>query len=85
MQVCKNVMNLQQVSPSQRNRKVDKGWKPFNYKIYVRLTLDTKLLKWILMGPKFAHWNVAENGSHISFDREPNVYERGLYYCLSYF
>ena len=67
------------------------GWKIVdskqleNYKKYVRLTLDTKLLKWILMGPKFAHWNVAENGSHISFDREPNVYERGLYYCLSYF
>ena len=62
------------------------GWKIVdskqleNYKKYVRLTLDTKLLKWILMGPKFAHWNVAENGSHISFDREPNVYERGLYY-----
>jgi len=37
------------------------------------------------MGPKFAHWNVAENGSHIIFDREPNIYERGLYYCLSFF
>jgi len=68
-----------------------KGWKIIcqkqlqNYKKYVKLSLDTKLLKWILMGPKFAHWNVAENGSHISFEREPNVYERGLYYCLSFF
>ena len=68
-----------------------KGWKIIdqnqlqNYKKYVKLSLDTKLLKWILMGPKFAHWNVAENGSHILFEREPNVYERGLYYCLSFF
>ena len=67
------------------------GWKIINekqldnYKKYVKLSLDNKLLKWILMGPKFAHWNVAENGSHIIFDREPNVYERGLYYCLSFF
>jgi len=67
------------------------GWKIINqteldkYKKYVKLSLDPKLLKWILMGPKFAHWNVAENGSHISFEREPNVYERGLYYCLAFF
>lgn len=67
------------------------GWKIVNgnqlenYKKYVKLTLDRRLLKWILMGPKFAHWNVAENGSHISFERKPNLYERGLYYCLSYF
>jgi UDP-MurNAc hydroxylase len=67
------------------------GWKIVdtqqvtNYAKYVKLSLDTRLLKWILMGPKFAHWNVAENGSHIIFEREPNVYERGLYYCLSFF
>lgn len=56
-----------------------------NYEKFVKLTLDIKLLKWILMGPKFAHWNVAENGSHILFERKPNIYERGLYYCLSFF
>jgi len=67
------------------------GWKIINenqlkdYLKFVKLSLDIKLLKWILMGPKFGHWNVAENGSHILFEREPNVYERGLYYCLSFF
>jgi UDP-MurNAc hydroxylase len=67
------------------------GWKIINenqlkdYLKFVKLSLDVKLLKWILMGPKFGHWNVAENGSHILFEREPNVYERGLYYCLSFF
>ena len=56
-----------------------------NYKKHVKLSLDTRLLKWILSGPKYAHWNVAENGSHITFERKPNVYERGLYYCLAFF
>ena len=67
------------------------GWEIINHKIvhkykkYVKLSLDTRLLKWILSGPKYAHWNVAENGSHITFERKPNVYERGLYYCLAFF
>ena len=67
------------------------GWKIINqknihdYKKHVKLSLDTRLLKWILSGPKYAHWNVAENGSHITFERKPNVYERGLYYCLAFF
>ena len=67
------------------------GWKIINqksihdYKKYVKLSLDTRLLKWILSGPTHAHWNVAENGSHITFERKPNVYERGLYYCLAFF
>ena len=67
------------------------GWKIINqksihdYKKYVKLSLDTRLLKWILLGPAHAHWNVAENGSHITFERKPNVYERGLYYCLAFF
>ena len=56
-----------------------------DYKKYVKLSLDTRLLKWILLGPVHAHWNVAENGSHITFERKPNVYERGLYYCLAFF
>jgi len=67
------------------------GWKIIkqknidNYKNYVKLSLDTRLLKWILSGPRYAHWNVAENGSHITFERTPNTYERGLYYCLAFF
>ena len=54
-------------------------------KKYVIYDVDSKLLKRILKGPKYAHWNNAEIGSHIKFERNPEKYERGLYYCLSYF
>jgi UDP-MurNAc hydroxylase len=56
-----------------------------NFEKFVKLTLDKKLLKWLLQGPRYAYWGTAENGSHIIFEREPNVYERGLYYALSFF
>jgi len=59
--------------------------KSHEIKNYVKMDLDLRLLKWILDGPKFAVWNNAEIGSHIKFDRKPDKYERGLYYCLSYF
>jgi UDP-MurNAc hydroxylase len=52
---------------------------------YVKISLDNRLLMRILSGPKNAHWNNAEIGSHLTFERNPNHYERGLYYCLSYF
>ena len=55
------------------------------FKKYVRISLDSKLLMRILSGPKNAHWNNAEIGSHLTFERKPDNYERGLYYCLSYF
>lgn len=55
----------------------------FDY--YVQFTVNPKLLKWILKGPKFAHWNNAEIGSHIKFNRYPNIFERGVYHCMSYF
>ena len=33
------------------------------------------------MGPKYAHWNNAEIGSHITFYRKPDsLYERGMHY-----
>ena len=54
-------------------------------KNFVKMELDLRLLKWILDGPKFAVWNNAEIGSHIQFSRNPDKYERGLYYSLSYF
>lgn len=54
-------------------------------KNFIKMSLDRKLLKRILSGPKMAHWNVAENCSHIEFERNPDVYERGIYYCLSFF
>ncbi len=52
---------------------------------YIKIFLDSRLLKRILQGPKHAHWNNAEGGSHLKFDRFPNIYERGLYHALSYF
>lgn len=51
---------------------------------YLRLTLDNRLLLRILKGPKFAHWNNASIGSHISFDRSQDRYDRGLHYCLNF-
>jgi UDP-MurNAc hydroxylase len=52
---------------------------------HVIYELDFKLLKRILSGPRYAHWNNAEVGSHIMFSRNPDVYERGLYYSMNYF
>ena len=56
-----------------------------NEQKYVKIFLDSRLLKRILQGPNHAHWNNAEGGSHLRFDRFPNIYERGLYHALSYF
>ena len=52
---------------------------------YVSYKLDYKLLLRILKGPKYAHWNNAEIGSHILFSRRPEIYERGLYFSMNYF
>lgn len=49
---------------------------------WLSLETDPRLLAWLLQGPKHAHWNNAEVGSHIVYDRRPDVYERGLHYCL---
>ena len=55
----------------------------FRPRVFVRLL--GILLKRILMGPKYGHWNLAEGGSHIRFYREPDIYERGIHYCMNYF
>jgi UDP-MurNAc hydroxylase len=52
---------------------------------YLLLSVPTKLLKRILLGPKYAHWNNAEIGSFITYYRSPDVYNREIYYCLNYF
>lgn len=54
-------------------------------KQYVIYSLDLRLLNRILKGPKYAHWNNAEVGSHIVFERKPNIYERGLYHAMCFF
>ncbi len=52
---------------------------------FVSYEVDFKLLLRILKGPRYAHWNNAEIGSHIQFARNPEVYERALYFCMNYF
>lgn len=52
---------------------------------FISIETDVRLLYWLLQGPKKAHWNNAEIGSHIQFRRIPNIYERGLMYCLNFF
>jgi UDP-MurNAc hydroxylase len=52
---------------------------------FVSYKVDIRLLHRILQGPRFAHWNNAEIGSHIEFDRKPNVFERGLHYSMNFF
>ncbi len=54
-------------------------------KKYVRYETDIRLLKRLLLGPRFAHWNNAEIGSHLRFFRKPNVFERDLYNSICYF
>ena len=54
-------------------------------KSYVYFKTNPKLLKRLLMGPRYAHWNNAEIGCHIRYYRKPDVYERGIYYCMNYF
>ena len=54
-------------------------------KPYLLIKLDPNLFYNLLKGPRYAHWNNAEIGSHLLFFRKPNVYERGLHASLSYF
>ena len=52
---------------------------------YVQLKVDPRLLARILEGPRLAHWNNAEIGSHIEYFRKPDTFERGLYHCMNFF
>jgi UDP-MurNAc hydroxylase len=52
---------------------------------YVIYKADIRLLKKLLLGPKFAHWNNAEIGSHITFYRKPNTFERDVYALMCFF
>ena len=62
--------------------------KNINYtpnKDFIKLKLDPRLLKRILMGPRYAHWNNAEIGSHIEYYRQPNIFNRNLHLSICYF
>ena len=52
---------------------------------FVLYETDLRLLKLLLQGPGFAHWNNAEIGSHIKFYRNPNIFEREVYGSMCYF
>ena len=51
----------------------------------VSFKVNSKLLSRLLKGPRFAHWNNAEIGCHILFNRKPDVYDRGIHFCMNYF
>jgi len=52
---------------------------------FLLIKTDSRLLLRLMRGPQYAHWNNAEIGSHLEFTRKPNIYERGLFYCLNFF
>lgn len=52
---------------------------------FISFSVEPKLLYRILRGPKYAHWNNAEIGSLILFERVPDIYERGLHYIMNFF
>ncbi len=52
---------------------------------FLKISLSHNLLHRVLRGPRFAHWNNAEIGSHLHYVRQPNVFERGLYHSLCFF
>ena len=56
-----------------------------NISKYSKYSMDMRLLKWVLEGPKKANWDNVEVGSHIMHTRNPEKYERGLHYCLCFF
>lgn len=51
---------------------------------YVKIEVNHNLLQRLLRGPRYAHWNNAEIGSHLKFLRKPNMFERGLYHCMCF-
>jgi len=55
------------------------------YEHYMVMSLDIRLLKWLLSGPQKTHWSNADLGSHIIYSRVGSVYKRGLFYCWNHF
>jgi UDP-MurNAc hydroxylase len=52
---------------------------------YLLISVDLRLLNWLLQGPRKAHWSLVDIGCHIKYKRVPNTYERALYYCWNRF
>ena len=52
---------------------------------FILMSIDFRLLYLLLMGPRFAHWDNADHGSHIQYYKKPNIYEKGIYHLICYF
>jgi UDP-MurNAc hydroxylase len=52
---------------------------------FVLFRTDPRLLLGLLKGPAYAHWDNAEIGSHIEFERQPHCFERGIYHVMCFF
>lgn len=52
---------------------------------YVIMEMDVRLLLKILNGPRYAHWDNADTGSHISYVKKPNIHEKGIYHTICFF
>lgn len=61
------------------------GGPPADDEAHVVFRTDPRLLQRILSGPAQAHWNNAEIGSHVEFERRPDVFDRGLYHLMNFF
>jgi UDP-MurNAc hydroxylase len=51
---------------------------------YIKMTVDPRLLARVLSGPRQAHWNNCEIGSHIQFMRSPDHFERGIHQAMGF-
>ena len=52
---------------------------------FVMMEMDFRLLEGLLKGPRYAHWDNADHGSHISYSKIPNIYEKGIYHLMCFF
>ena len=52
---------------------------------YVIMEMDIRLLLKILNGPRYAHWDNADTGSHIFYIKKPNIHEKGIYHTICFF
>ncbi|QRV15534.1 MBL fold metallo-hydrolase [Haloterrigena salifodinae] len=59
--------------------------RPVEYDGYVKLEADARLVKRLFEGPHSAYWADAKIGSHLGVQKEPDIYERGLFLCLGSF
>ena len=50
---------------------------------YHRFQLDPRLLKRVLMGPRFANWNNIEIGALLNFSRNPDIYRMDVHTLIN--